>query len=290
MQSTATRSAVIAGASMMLLAMVFQEVGASIAVLVFPQVGPIGAVALRLAFSALVLGVIARPTLRGLTRGNWYTVVGFGLALAAMNTSFYLALERIPLGITVTIEVLGPMILSIVLARRWLNALWVACAFGGVVLLSHGPLRLDPLGVVFALIAALMWAFYILGARRAGREFEGLSGLALAMAVGSVAVVPFAAATTGAVLVAPHVLAIGLGIALLSSAIPYALELLALRRVPASTFSVLLAFAPVVAALAGWLVLGQALTLVQWTGVLLVVGACIGAIRMTTRSSGAGPR
>jgi inner membrane transporter RhtA len=135
-----------------------------------------------------------------------------------------------------------------------------------------------------------MWAFYILGARRAGREFEGLSGLALAMAVGSVAVVPFAAATTGAVLIAPHVLAIGLGIALLSSAIPYALELLALRRVPASTFSVLLAFAPVVAALAGWLVLGQALTLVQWTGVLLVVAACIGAIRMTTRSSGAGPR
>ncbi len=274
------------GVSLMFLAMICQEVGASIAVLVFPQVGPLGAVALRLAFSALVLGAIARPSLRGLSSQNWRTVLWYGLALAAMNTSFYLALERIPLGITVTIEVLGPMVLSIILARRWLNTVWVVCAFGGVVLLSHGPLDLDPLGVVFALIAALMWALYILGARRAGREFEGISGLALAMVVGSVVVVPFAAATTGAVLIAPHILAIGLGIALLSSAIPYALELLALRRVPASTFSVLLAFAPVVAALAGWLVLKQALTAVQWVGVLLVVAACIGAIRLTARTPG----
>lgn len=156
MQSPAPRTALASGASLMLCAMICQEVGASLAILIFPQVGAVGAVALRLVLSTIVLGAIVRPKLRGLSRSAWRTAIGYGLALVAMNSSFYLALERLPLGVTVTIEVLGPMILSIVLARRWLNAVWVALAFGGVVLLSHGPLDLDPVGVMFALVAALM--------------------------------------------------------------------------------------------------------------------------------------
>lgn len=268
----------------MILAMIFQEVGASLAVMIFPQVGALGAVALRLVLSALVLGAIARPRVRGLSRAAWRTAVVYGGSLVLMNSFFYLALERLPLGVTVTIEVLGPMVLSIVLARRWLNVMWVALAFCGVVLLSHGPLDLDPVGVAFALGAAVMWALYILSAQRAGREFAGVQGLAIAMAVGACAIAPFAAVSAGAALLQPRILLLGLGIALLSSAIPYALELFALRRIPASVFSVLLACAPVVATLAGWLVLGQALTHVQWAGVVLVVASSIGAVRMTARS------
>ncbi|WP_313279808.1 EamA family transporter, partial [Timonella senegalensis] len=191
--------------------------------------------------------------------------------------------ERLHLGVTVTIEVLGPMVLSIVLARRWLNVLWVALAVGGVALLSQGPVALDPVGVAFALVAATMWALYILSAQRAGREFPGMDGLAIAMGVGSLAILPFAAVSTGATLIQPNILLLGLGIALLSSTLPYAMELFALKRIPASLFSILLAFAPAVAALAGWAVLGQTMVWAQWAGTALVIGASVGAVRMTRR-------
>ncbi len=175
------------------------------------------------------------------------------------------------------------MVLSIVLARRWLNVLWVALAVGGVALLSQGPVALDPVGVAFALVAATMWALYILSAQRAGREFPGMDGLAIAMGVGSLAILPFAAVSTGATLIQPNILLLGLGIALLSSTLPYAMELFALKRIPASLFSILLAFAPAVAALAGWAVLGQTMVWAQWAGTALVIGASVGAVRMTRR-------
>lgn len=288
MQSPASSTAVVSGASLMFLALICQEVGASLAVLVFPQVGAVGAVALRLVLSTLVLGLIVRPKLKGLSGSAWKTAAIYGLALVAMNTSFYLALERLPLGVTVTIEVLGPMVLSIVLARRWLNTLWVGIAFTGVILLSYGPVSLDPLGVALALVAALMWALYILSAQKAGQEFQGIDGLAIAMGIGALVIMPFAFFSKGATLIQPNILLIGLGIALLSSTIPYALELLALKRIPASVFSILLAFAPVVAALAGWLVLGQTLSTIQWGGISLVTLACIGAVRMTTQAKSVG--
>jgi len=269
----------------MLAAMICQEVGASLAVKIFPQVGAVGAVALRLVLSTIVLGLVVRPQLRGLTRVAWRTAILYGIALAAMNTSFYLALERLHLGVTVTIEVLGPMVLSIVLAKRWLNVVWVALAVAGVALLSQGPIALNPVGVICALIAALMWALYILSAQRAGREFRGVDGLAIAMGVGSILIVPVASVTTGAVLLKPHVLGLGLGIALLSSTIPYALELLALKRIPATLFSILLAFAPAVAALAGWVVLGQTMVWGQWAGTGLVILASLGAVRMTRKAA-----
>jgi inner membrane transporter RhtA len=196
-----------------------------------------------------------------------------------MNVCFYLALDRLPLGTAVTIEVLGPLTLSVLAGRRWLSALWAALAFAGVLLLGGGAHDLDLVGVLFALGAAALWAAYILLSKRTGAVFPGLSGLAIGMAVGGVAVLPFALATAGGALWSPTVLLIGASVALLSSAAPYAVELLALRRLPAHAFAVLMALAPAVAALAGLAVLGQALSPMEYSGIALVVAAGVGAVR-----------
>lgn len=257
-----------------------QEVGASIAILVFPTTGPLGMVLLRLAFSALVLMVIARPKLRGHSAAGWRSVVSFGVVLAVMNGLFYLALERLPQGVTVTIEVLGPLVLSIVAARRASAWGWAGLAFAGVVALGAGGGwgDLDPLGIVFALGAAASWALYIVSSARVGREFPKLDGLALAMCAGTVLALPFGILDAGAVLLQPSILGLGAAVAILSSAIPYALELIALRRVAASVFAILMAVSPAIAALAGFVLLGQRLTLIELVGIALVIAASIGAV------------
>ncbi len=263
-----------------------QEVGAAIAVLLFPSTGPLGMVMLRLVFSALVLLAIARPSLRGRSRSAWTAVALFGLVLATMNGLFYLALERLPLGVTVTIEVLGPLVLSIVAARRASAWLWAVLAFAGVVALGGGGWdRLDPLGVLFALGAAASWAFYILASARVGREFPKLDGLALAMAVGAVIALPFGVVDAGAALLRWEILALGAAVAVLSSTIPYALELIALRRLPAAAFAILMSLAPATAALAGFLFLGQHLTWLEMVGIALVIAASIGAVRSSARAA-----
>lgn len=267
------------GAGMVLLALVFQEAGAAIAVLAFPAAGPIGMVALRLTFSALILWPFVRPRLRGVTRQAWATVVTYGLVLAAMNVFFYLALSRLYLGTAVTLELMGPIALSVLVARRWVSALWAAIAIVGVILLGGGGADLDPLGVVFALAAATLWAVYILVTKRTGDHFPGLSGLTIGMSIGAAAVLPVAILTTGPALFSPDVLALGLGIALLSSTIPYALEMLALRRLAPGVFAILLALAPAVAAITGQLMLGQSLGVGSWVGIVLVVVASVGATR-----------
>lgn len=263
-----------------------QEVGASLAVLLFPEVGPLGMVMLRLVFSALVLLAIARPALRGHTRAGWTSVVLFGVVLAVMNGLFYLALERLPLGVTVTIEVLGPLVLSIVASRRASAWLWAALAFAGVVALGGGGWdRLDPIGVLFALGAAASWAFYILASARVGREFPRLDGLALAMTVGALLALPVGIASAGSALLRVDLLAIGAAVAVLSSAIPYALELIALRRLPAAAFAILMSLAPATAALAGFALLGQVLSWLELVGIALVIAASIGAVRASTRAA-----
>jgi inner membrane transporter RhtA len=268
--------------------LVCQEVGASLAVLLFPATGPLGMVMLRLVFSALLLWVIARPTVRGRSAGAWRAVVVFGLVLALMNGFFYLALERLPLGITVTIEVLGPLTLSVIVARRVSAWLWAVLAFAGVVLLAGGGWDdLDLVGVLFALAAAACWAAYILSSARVGREFSQLDGLAIAMAIGAAVALPLGIADAGAALLNPVTLGLGAAVAVLSSAIPYALELTALRRLPASGFAVLMSLAPATATLAGWILLGQFLTLVELTGIALVIVASIGAVRASGRAAGA---
>tara|TARA_R110002020_G_scaffold194226_22_gene394913 strand:+ start:3995 stop:4804 length:810 start_codon:yes stop_codon:yes gene_type:complete len=262
--------------------------GASLAVLLFPSTGPLGMVMLRLVFSAILLFAIARPSLRGRSSGAWRSVVAFGLVLALMNGFFYLALERLPLGVTVTIEVLGPLALSVIVARRLSAWLWAVVALAGVVLLAGGGWDdLDLLGVLFALAAAACWAGYILSSARVGREFSQLDGLAIAMGIGAAVALPFGIADAGAALLNPVTLGLGAAVAVLSSAIPYALELTALRRLPASGFAILMSLAPAAATLAGWILLGQMLTPIELAGIALVIIASIGAVRASGRAADA---
>lgn len=263
-----------------------QEVGASLAVLLFPQVGPLGMVMLRLVFSAAILLLIARPRLRGHSRPDWTAVALFGLVLALMNALFYLALERLPLGVTVTIEVLGPLVLSIVASRRASAWLWALLALAGVIALGGGGWdRLDPLGVLFALGAAASWAFYILASARVGRAFPRLDGLALAMAVGAIVSLPFGIADAGPALLRLDLVALGAAVAVLSSTIPYAFELIALRRLPAAVFAILMSLAPATAALAGFIFLGQHMTVLEVLGIGLVIAASMGAVRSSARAA-----
>ena len=268
-----------------------QEVGASLAVLLFPATGPLGMVMLRLVFSAILLLVVARPSLRGRSAAAWRSVVLFGVVLACMNAFFYLALERLPLGVTVTIEVLGPLTLSVVVSRRLSAWLWAGLALAGVVLLAGGGWeRLDLIGVLCALAAAACWAGYILSSARVGRQFSQLDGLAIAMAVGAVLALPLGIVDAGAALLNPVTLGLGAAIAILSSAVPYALELTALRRLPASGFAVLMSLAPATATLAGWILLGQRLTVVELAGIALVIVASVGAVRASGRAADAAAR
>ncbi len=269
--------------------LICQEIGASFAVLLFPAVGAIGMVSLRLVFSAIVLLAVARPRLRGRSRSDWLTVIAFGLALALMNALFYEALARVPLGATITIEVLGPLVLSVVMSRRASSWLWAVLAFGGVVILSQGSFGdLDPVGVAFAFGAAAMWAGYILLSARTGARFPRLDGLALAMTVGAVITVPFGIASAGPAIFQPGILLLGAAVALLSSTIPYTLELVALRRLPSATFSILMSLTPAIATTAGFLILGQEFTWVAFVAIGLVMAASIGAVLSASRVARAG--
>lgn len=275
-------------AALVLVGLACQEVGASFAVMLFPQTGPLGIVMLRLLFSAVLLLLIARPSLRGHTAFAWRSVIGFGVVLASMNGLFYLALERLPLGVTVTIEVLGPLTLSILTATGVARWVWAGLALTGVVALGAGGWdRLDVVGVLFALGAAVSWALYILASARVGREFPRLDGLALAMAVGAVIALPFGVWQAGGALLRVDLLALGAAVALLSSTIPYALELVALRRLPASAFAILMSLGPATASIAGFLLLGQHLAWLEIAGIGLVISASIGAVLAASRRSAA---
>lgn len=275
MPGTARTSAVV----LVTIGLICQEVGASIAVLLFPAAGPLGMVALRMLFSAVFLLLIARPRMRGHSAVAWRAVWALGLSVAVMNGFFYLALERLSLGVTVTIEVLGPLALAVIVARRRIVWLWALVALLGVVALGGGGWdRLDPVGVLFALGAALCWALYILSAASVGREFAKLDGLALAMMVGAAVALPFGVLTAGTAILRPELLLLGAAVALLSSTIPYALELVALRRITPAVFGILMSLAPATAALAGFVLLQQHLAWLEIVGIALVVVASAGAV------------
>ena len=270
----------------MAIGLICQEVGASFAVLLFPAVGAIGMVSLRLAFSAIVLLAVARPRMRGYRRSDWLTVIAFGIALALMNALFYEALARVPLGSTVTIEVLGPLVLSVVMSRRASSWLWAVLAFVGVVLLSQGSFgALDPVGVAFAFGAAAMWAAYILLSARTGGKFARLDGLAIAMTIGAVITVPFGVFSAGPAIFQPGILLLGAAVAVLSSTIPYALELIALRRLRPATFSILMSLTPAIATAAGIVILRQQLSGVAFVAIALVIAASIGAVLSASRAA-----
>ncbi|MEU8971747.1 EamA family transporter [Streptomyces monashensis] len=256
------------------------QFGGALAVTLMPRAGAPGVVTLRLLAAAIVLLVVCRPRLRGHSRADWGTVVAFGIAMAAMNGLFYEAVARIPLGPAVTLEVLGPLALSVLASRRALNAVWAGLALLGVFLLGGGGFSdLDPTGVGFALGAGAMWAIYILFSARTGRRFPQADGLALAMAVAALLFLPLGITAAGTRLLNPTTVALGSAVALLSSVLPYTLELLALRRLPASTFAILMSLEPAVAATAGFLVLGQSLSWTEAAAITLVIAASIGAVR-----------
>jgi len=256
------------------------QFGGALAVTLMPRAGALGVVTLRLLAAAVVLLVVCRPRLRGHSRTDWGTVIVFGVAMGAMNGLFYEAVARIPLGPAVTLEVLGPLALSVLASRRAINALWAALALAGVFLLGGGGFSdLDPTGVAFALGAGAMWAAYIIFSARTGRRFPQADGLALAMAVAALLFLPLGIAEAGSRLLNPTTVALGSAVALLSSVLPYTLELLALRRLPAHTFAILMSLEPAIAATAGFLVLGQALSATEAAAIALVIAATIGAVR-----------
>lgn len=255
------------------------QVGAATATKLFDELGPTGTVMLRLAFAAIVLLAVWRPAFRGLRGARARDVILFGIVLAGMNTSFYLALDRIPLGIAVTLEFIGPLGIAFAFSRRRLDLVWALMATAGILLLAPLPGNdLDALGAGLALLAGVFWGGYILLSERIGRAFEGGDGLALAMGLAGLALLGPGIADGGEALLDPALLAAGFGVAMLSSVIPYSLELEALRRLPRGIFGVLMSLEPAVAATVGLIVLNQGLATSDVLAIALVVVASVGAL------------
>lgn len=255
------------------------QFGSALATKGFADAGPGGTVFLRTLFAAIILVAVWRPALNAISRATARDIVLFGVTLAGMNLCFYEALDRLPLGIAVTLEFVGPLTVAIAGSRSRLDVLWVALAAGGILLL--GPDigdGLDPLGVALALVAGAFWGIYILLSARVGRGPSGLGGLAVAMVVAAVILIPFGVVDGGGDLLDPTILAIGLGVAILSSALPYTVELEALRRLPERTFGVMLSLEPAVAAMVGVVALSQDLVGREIVAIALVVIASAGAL------------
>ena len=271
----------------MLLSIFSVQLGAAVAKELFDRLGPDATVSLRIGFAALVLLLLRRPSVGGHSRGDYAVAVVFGLVLAAMNFSFYQAIDRIPLGVAVTLEFVGPLGVAVAGSRRMLDVLWVVLATVGILMLAPlgvlGKVHLDLMGVAFAFLAVGFWAAYILLSVRAGAVFPGGTGLLIALCVGAVVLLPVGIAGGGHALLDPKLLLGGFAVGMLSSAIPYSLELAALRKLPARLFGLLMSLEPAVAALVGFVVLGERLGLRALAAVLMVTGAAAGASLSGTR-------
>ena len=259
-------------------AVVSVQFGSAIATTLFDQVGPAGAVLYRLLFAAILLLAIWRPVLMEAGREGVVLVIAFGVTLAGMNLSFYESLDRIDLGIAVTFEFVGPLLVGLLGSRRALDLIWVACAAIGVLLLTRPSGSANAAGIGFALLAGGFWATYILLSARVGQAFSGGRGLALAMGVAAALMVVPGTAAAGGDLLDPGAAAVGAAAAVLSSVIPYSLELEALRRIAVGTFGVLMSLEPAVAALIGFVALDQGLAAIEVLGIALVVVASAGVL------------
>lgn len=255
------------------------QLGAGFAKSLFDEVDPTTIVWLRLATSMLVLVAVLRPQVRGRSREDWLVVLAFGASLALMNWAIYQSFARIPLGVAVTIEFIGPLTLAVLGSRRPRDLAWVVLAAVGVLLLGFDGDDLDAAGVAFALLAGAAWAAYILLSARTGRHWEGLDGLAVASVVAALLLTPFAVGIGGEDLLDPRILLIGAAVGLLSSVIPYSCELVALRSLSPGVFGILMSLEPAAAALAGIVVLGELLGPAQYAAVACVIAASVGATR-----------
>ena len=273
---------------MVIVAMVGIQSGASFAKELFPLVGPQGATMLRLLFAAVILVGIWRPWRTKLTRREVGSILVYGISLGGLNLLFYLALVRIPLGIAVALEFTGPLAVALIASRRPRDFLWVALAIAGIAVLlpiTGTSESLDPIGVVFALGAGFCWFLYIVFGRRSGSTVHGGTATALGMAVAALTVLPFGLACSTGPLFVWSVLPIALGVAILSSIIPYSLEMVALKRLPAGTFGILMSLEPAIAALSGLLFLGEQLALLHYLGMGFIVIASIGSTLDSTERS-----
>lgn len=267
------------------------QFGAALAAQLFGELGSWGVTTLRLGIAALVMLLLVRPRFSQWERAQWRAVVLFGLALGGMNGSFYMSISYIPMGTAVAIEFLGPLTLAAVMSRRPRDAIWVLVALGAMVLFGIESFSasepLHPTGVLFAVIAGAFWAMYILTSARVGAVIPGAGGLAAALVIATLLTLPLGASGAIRGVSDPGLLMMAIGIAFLASVIPYSLELSALRLIPARVFGVLLSLEPVVASLAGWLLLQQTLGALAMLAIGLVVCASIGST-LTARTPPAG--
>lgn len=275
-RSDASQIAIAIGA--LVVAMVSYQCGASLAKHLFPQVGAQGATAYRLGISAVILLAWRRPWRRLRSGRDWRGLWAYGLSMGAMNLVFYMSLRTVPLGLAVALEFTGPLVLAMIGSRRLLDFVWIALVIVGLALLL--PLRgqahaLDPVGVMYALAAGLGWALYIVTGQKAGAGYGG-DAVTWGTSVGALLAIPFGVAHAGSALLSPALLPYAVGVALLSSALPYSLEMVALTRLPARTFSTLLSLEPAIAALAGVVLLSEHLSALQWLAIAAIIVAAAG--------------
>ncbi|GAC1312914.1 MAG: DMT family transporter [Ktedonobacteraceae bacterium] len=260
-----------------LLAIISVQLGSAVSKSLFQSIGPLGTTFLRLIFAAVLLLLIWRPRLHGYTRRHLLLIALFGITIAAMNTVFYAAIARIPLGIAVSLEFVGPLGVALIQSRHLKDLVWAALAAGGILLLAPiGPTHLDPLGVGLALLAGCFWGTYILLNVQMGRASTGGGGLALSMAVAACVIAPWGSINGGMRLLDPQVLLIGFAVAVLSTVIPFSLELEALRRLPSRVFGILMSIEPAIGALMGFLVLGEVIGPREMIAFALVIAASVG--------------
>lgn len=265
------------------------QFGAALATLLFPELGSWGTTALRLGIAGLLLLAISRPAVHRLDRTQWLAILALGVVMGCMNGAFYASIARIPLGTAVALEFLGPLTVAAVLSTRRSDLLWVVLALGGVSLFgleALGGAAVDPVGVVFALVAAVFWGLYVIASAKVGAVVPGQGGLAVSILVGALVVLPLGAPGALRGLSDPHLLLLATGTAVLASLLPYTFELAALRRLPRHVFGILLSLEPVIALLAGMVLLGQGATPLRVLAALLVVGASIG-VTLTARGAAA---
>jgi len=275
----------------LLVAMFCFQIGASIAKGLFPVVGAQGAVALRVGLSALIMIPFARPWRAKFTKDNWQPLAVYGVAMGTMNFLFYMALKTIPLGIAVALEFSGPLAVALMHSRRWLDFAWIVLAAIGLLMLlpiREGAAHLDWGGVALALGAGVCWALYIVFGQKSGAA-HGQYATTLGVIVAGAVIFPIGLAHAGAALFRADVLPLGIGVAILSSAVPYSLEMIGLRRLPAQAFGTLMSLEPAAGALMGLLLLGEHLTVVEWLAIALVVAASMGTA-LTVKSGEAHPR
>ena len=265
--------------ALLLAAMASVQMGASIAKTLFPVVGPVGMVAVRIALGTIVLCMLMRPWRARITAANWRPLAVYGITLGVMNLFYYLSLSRVPLGIAVAIEFTGPLAVAVLSSRRLLDFCWILLAAAGLLLLlpvTHVGVGIDPLGGLYALAAGACWALYIIYGQKAGAD-HGTQTVAIGSLISALIVIPIGLLDRGPALFSSSILLPGLAVGILSTALPYTLEMYVLTRLPARTFGILMSIEPAFGALIGFVYLHEWLTAIQWTAIALVIVASIGA-------------